>query len=118
MPEVPTMKILVCGGRDYTDRDAVFSFLDQLSGVTRVIHGGARGADTLAGEWADARDITCDMYPANWDKYGKAAGAIRNQQMLDEARPDAVVAFPGGRGTADMVARATLAGVPVWRPDV
>jgi hypothetical protein len=110
------MRILVCGGRDYSNREAVYSFLDALN-VTLLIHGAAPGADTLADDWAASRNIPCEAYPANWDKYGKAAGSIRNQQMLDEGRPDVVVAFPGGRGPADMMARATLAGVPVWRPD-
>lgn len=53
------------------------------------------------------------MYPANWLKYGRMAGAMRNQQMLDEEEVDLVVAFPGGKGTADMVRRARAAGIEV-----
>jgi hypothetical protein len=53
------------------------------------------------------------MFPADWEKYGKAAGPIRNQQILVEGKPDLVVAFQGGRGTANMVSRAQQAGVPV-----
>ena len=79
-----------------------------------VIHGGARGADISADVCALAFGIDVEVYPADWAKHGKAAGPIRNAQMLREGRPDAVLAFPGGRGTADMVRRAKRAGVPVW----
>jgi hypothetical protein len=57
------------------------------------------------------------VYPADWAKHGRAASPIRNQQMLDEGRPNLVVAFPGGRGTADMVRRARSAGVEVIEVD-
>ena len=52
-------------------------------------------------------------YPANWKKHGRAAGPIRNKQMLEEAKPDLVIAFPGGAGTANMVKQAREAGVKV-----
>lgn len=110
------MKVLVCGGRDYNDRDAVFRALDgidQDSRITDVIHGAARGADTLAHEWAYQRQRRMWPYHADWKKYDKAAGPIRNQRMLDEGKPDMVVAFPGGAGTADMKKRARRAGVMV-----
>ena len=113
------MRILVCGGRDFTDRDAVFRCLDHLQherGVTCVIDGAARGADTFAHEWAEARGVTSERYPANWNRDGKRAGPIRNAQMLSEGKPDGLIAFPGGRGTADMVAKSKAAGVPVWEP--
>jgi hypothetical protein len=113
------MKILVCGGRDYADRVALFAALDHLHArrvIELVIHGAARGADKLAAEWANARGIQSRAFPALWDADGKAAGFIRNQRMLDCGRPDGIAAFPGGRGTADMINRAQTAGVPVWRP--
>jgi hypothetical protein len=75
-----------------------------------IIHGGASGADRLAGEWAASRGIPVEVHPADWQKYGRAAGPIRNQQMIDR-KPDMVVAFPGGRGTADMVRRVRMAGI-------
>ena len=109
-----TMRVLVCGGRDYADRDWLFQELDALRlarGVNVVISGCARGADTLGLEWAEARGIEVAPYPADWDRHRRAAGPIRNQQMLDEGKPDLVIAFPGGRGTADMVKRATAVGV-------
>jgi hypothetical protein len=82
-----------------------------------VIAGGARGADTLAVQEARARKppIPVRVYPADWRRHGKAAGPIRNQQMLDEGAPDLVLAFPGGGGTADMVRRARRAGLEVVR---
>jgi hypothetical protein len=80
---------------------------------TVVIHGDARGADRLAGEIANAAGIPVESYPADWVKHGRAAGPIRNQLMLDVAKPDVVLAMPGGNGTADMVRRAKAAGVAV-----
>ena len=110
------MKVLVCGGRDYDDQEFVFSFLDHLdkkTPITTVVHGDARGADTLAKKWARQRGKTAVAYPADWKRYGKPAGMIRNQQMMDEESPDLVVAFPGGDGTAGMVRISRKAGVPV-----
>lgn len=110
------MRILVFGGRDYLDRDHFFATLDRCHFVhpdMEVISGMARGADKLAFEWAHARGVKCHEFPADWNKYGKRAGPIRNQQMLDEGKPDAGVAFPGGNGTRDMFTRLTNAGIPV-----
>lgn len=112
-------RVLVCGGREYTDRDAVFAALDLVKaavGEMTVIQGGATGADALAREWC-ARQSSIHMVnePADWRTHGRAAGPIRNQRMLDEHKPDVVIAFAGGRGTADMVRRAEAAGVPVVR---
>lgn len=111
------MKILVCGGRNFKDRVTVFTALDfYANGAERIIHGNAPGADRLAEEWAEGRGIWCVAYSADWQKHGKAAGPLRNQMMLDMERPSLVVAFPGGRGTADMIARARKAGVTVIQP--
>lgn len=113
------MRILVCGGRDFEDWERLFAFLDELvRGAHKkivIIHGDARGADRMGGLWGHRRKIDVITFPADWDAYGNAAGHIRNQQMIDEGRPDCVVACPGGRGTADMVQRAMKAGVPVYR---
>ena len=78
-----------------------------------LIHGAARGADSLAGEWASTRAVPVKIFPADWQTHGRSAGHIRNAQMLREGKPDLVVAFPGGRGTADMVAKANAAGITV-----
>jgi hypothetical protein len=109
-------RVLVCGGRDYQDRDALFAALDRLHAehaFTVLIAGGARGADTLAYEWATARSVPTEIYMAEWERLGRKAGPIRNQRMLDEGNPDLVVAFPGGKGTAGMTALARNAGVAV-----
>lgn len=109
------MRLLVTGGRDYRDFQALAALLDsihQKTPITSIVHGAARGADSLASAWAAYRDIPAIAYPANWTRDGKAAGPIRNQRMLTESRPDAYLAFPGGRGTADMVQRCKRAGVP------
>jgi hypothetical protein len=113
-------RVLVCGGRDFADRAMLRHHLDLLYrvGWSAVIHGGATGADTLAGEWAALRGIPVEVYPADWRRYGRMAGPMRNQRMLTDGAPDLVVAFPGGAGTADMVRRATDAGVPVYHTKV
>jgi hypothetical protein len=107
-------RVLVCGGRDFADRAVLEAFLSNLHrvcGIALVIAGGARGADTMAEEWAKAQGIACEIYMADWDGLGSKAGPIRNQRMLHEGKPDLVIAFPGGRGTADMVRRAREAGI-------
>jgi hypothetical protein len=111
------MRILVCGGRDFDDYAMVCAALNAAHKkhfVQFIIHGAARGADSLADRWAAENGIHVRAFPANWKQDGKSAGPLRNQRMLDEGKPNAVVAFPGGRGTADMIARAKAAGVPVW----
>lgn len=110
------LRVLVCGGRDYRDARRLRDIMDALHAkrpIALLIHGDALGADLLAEAWADARGVALRAYPAEWKKHGKGAGPIRNRQMLTEGRPDLVVAFPGGRGTADMVRQAEAAGVKV-----
>lgn len=110
------MRVLVCGGRNFRSPAQVSRELDRLHAerpITALMQGGATGADRLAKEWATTKpEIKRFMCTANWEAHGNAAGPIRNQRMLDW-KPDLVVAFPGGRGTADMVARAKAAGVKV-----
>jgi hypothetical protein len=112
-------RVLVCGGRDYRDRDALFLTMDAVvmrlcvDGLPDLCHGGADGADRLAGEWAKSRGVRCTVFPADWKTYGRAAGPIRNAEMLATFKPDLAVAFPGGTGTADMVRKANRAGVRV-----
>lgn len=112
------MRVLVCGGRDYCESSTVWGELDAIRrsvplDALTVIQGGARGADQIAREWCRSRDVPFDNFAADWNAHGKAAGPIRNQRMIDDGRPDLVLAFPGGRGTADMVRRARAAGVRV-----
>ena len=115
------MRVLVCGGRHYSDISRVWEILCGIEfergPIQCLIHGNARGADTLARQWARTFQIYQWAFPAHWLEYGKAAGAIRNSQMLTEGKPDLVVAFPGGKGTADMVEKARMNGVEVMEID-
>jgi hypothetical protein len=83
--------------------------------IDAVIEGGARGADFLGGCWADMHKVKRVTVPADWATHGNAAGPIRNRRMLTDFKPDLVVAFPGGKGTADMIRQAEAAGVKVLR---
>lgn len=110
-----TMRVLVCGGRDFWDRDVVYQVMGKLHAAKPIgllIHGNARGADALGKIWAVREGVSHHPCPAQWSKHGKRAGPIRNQNMLGLS-PDLVVAFPGGAGTRDMVKRAKAAGVRV-----
>jgi YspA, cpYpsA-related SLOG family len=111
------LRVVVTGGRDFDGRVTVFEALDQVHESTPIvllIHGAAAGADALASEWAESRGVPAEAYPADWSQYGRAAGPVRNAHMLAR-RPDLLIAFPGGRGTADMVRRAKAAGVAVLK---
>lgn len=108
----------MCGGRDYgraiVERRLIEAWVKTLDrDGTMLVHGGATGADDWAARFAEARGITTAGFPARWDEQGRAAGPIRNRRMLDVAEPHLVVAFPGGRGTANMVAQARARGVEV-----
>lgn len=110
--------ILVCGGRDYSNEEHVFRVLDHIHEdhpIRAILNGGASGADTLAFRWAMSREVNCHTFPAKWSVHGKAAGPIRNREMLNILTPnhDGVVAFPGGRGTKHMVAIAKERGFGV-----
>ena len=105
-------RILVCGGRTYNDANLVNVTLNLLA-PTVLINGGAPGADRLARMWAGYRCIPTFTFPADWERKGPSAGPQRNQAMIDIGKPDLVVAFPGGRGTADMIRRARKAGIEV-----
>jgi hypothetical protein len=114
------MRVLVCGGRDFTDRALLEAELDRLHHArifTVLIEGDARGADRMAGAWAEAQGIAHEVFRADWDELGAKAGPIRNQQMLDDGRPDLVVAFPGRSGTDHMKRIARAAGIEVVEVD-
>jgi hypothetical protein len=108
------LRILIAGGRDLQP-DLVARWLNEhLTGPLVVIHGDARGADQGAVIFGAGRAEVIP-FPADWEKHGRAAGAIRNRQMLVEGKPDLVIAFPGGRGTADCCKQAREHGVAVLR---
>ncbi len=105
-------RVLVCGGREFDDFEQVAMTLSRHMQVGDVlVHGGCEGADTLAGRYWSMLSGIVEIHYADWDQYGRRAGPVRNQQMLDSGI-DFVVVFPGGRGTADMVRRCKAAGVP------
>jgi len=104
----------VTGGRTYVDRFHVCNTLGPL-GVSRLVHGGAPGADQLCHEWAAQNGVEHVEYRADWAQHGRAAGPIRNRKMLDNEQPHILIAFPGGRGTEDCIAAALERGIPVWR---
>ena len=118
------MRVLVCGGRDYDNREELYAVLDWIDcswegpgtfgPITDIISGHARGADSLAEQWAKDREVSLDIYPAEWDVYGKSAGFMRNQQMIDEGLPDLVVAFSGGKGTINMIKLSNQANIPLY----
>lgn len=109
------MKVLVCGDREWSDEDKMRKRLAQLPFDTIIIHGDCRGADRMSGDIAFKLGFGVIPFPAEWVHYGRAAGPIRNQQMLDE-HPDLVLAFhsdiANSTGTADMIARARKKGTP------
>jgi hypothetical protein len=105
-----SLVVLVCGGRDYTDRVTVYRVLDaihsSLAGpIDQIVNGGASGADHVATNWAERRGVCRWTYKANWSKWGPSAGPIRNEKMLRDSKPDLGVVFPGGAGTSDMCRR-------------
>lgn len=125
------MNVLVCGSRDWADVWIVEVILEGLLVYTRermeqgdgeplrIIEGHARGADQIAHEWAERSEVVLDCFPADWDNHGKAAGPIRNSEMLKAGKPDLVFAFHDdldyvSKGTRDMVERAVDKGVATF----
>jgi hypothetical protein len=128
-------RVLVCGGRDYGSKVVDGKLVVDIEQVDRLnkaldraleaatlaertfvlIHGGARGADHLSGVWASMRKDRVEerVYPADWKTHGKSAGPIRNRLMLTSGQPHVIIAFKGGKGTADMVRQGNKAGIPV-----
>lgn len=108
------MRFLVCGGRDYRDSMRLEAILaNRVKRSDLVITGGAGGADGMATGWALRSGIATCIFPAPWDAHEYEGGPRRNQWMIDHGKPDLVIAFPGGAGTADMVRRAREAGIEV-----
>lgn len=118
------MRVLICGSRGWSDPlpiNAVIAGHDVLAeGANEkliIIHGDAPGADRLAKRLGHQWGAQVIDEPAQWDRYGKRAGPIRNQKMLDDHKPDVVYAFRShgkSNGTDDMVAKARAAGVPTY----
>ena len=101
------IKVIICGGREFNNKPLAYKMLDRLrrmhGGFSVVITGGARGADAIGKQWAGSRGIHVIEVKADWDTHKTRAGYVRNRKMLDDHKPDRVIAFPGGRGTAHMM---------------
>ena len=98
-------RVLVCGGRAYSDHHiirAVLNHINKEQGIGTIIHGGANGADKLGGDWGATHKVPVEEYRADWDTFGKSAGIRRNITMLEVGQPDIVVWFTGGVGTEHM----------------
>lgn len=116
-------RILICGGREWNDAETIQYVVDELVATygddISIIHGAARGADTLAGRAALNRHLVTVSVPAKWKKYDKKAGTIRNQFMLDRCKPELVIAFhedlANSKGTGHMVRISLKANIPVIR---
>lgn len=117
------MRVLICGSRTWDKPIPIDVIVGGLVAVygrenVTVIHGAAPGADSMAASAGARHGVEVLDFPAEWDEFGKRAGPIRNQQMLDEGQPEVVFAFAddleASRGTRDMVRRARRAGLPVY----
>ena len=113
------MRVLVCESRHFNDPELMKDILKQYD-IRTVIEGEARGADTLARQYAERHGLDVMAFPADWNKHGRVAGPIRNLQMLREGKPDMAVAFrgPNSRGTQNMINQARKAGVETVVIDV
>lgn len=109
------MKVVICGDRHWSDKTSIKEFISALE-PSLVIHGGAQGADSLAGEAAKELGIPVMIVEAEWSKYGKAAGPIRNKKMLD-LEPEFVVAFHANldksKGTKNCLNQAEKLDIPI-----
>lgn len=110
--------VLVTGGRKYKNQRKVFDVLNELhltqGPIGLVVNGGASGADQTSTYWSKLHGIPVHVYPAKWEEEGKSAGPIRNARMLKEEKVDIVVAFPGSKGTADLVRKAKKLEITTW----
>ena len=108
------MKIVVTGGRSFSDREQVFRILYLLN-LKRVATGDANGADALVKQWCYLNLVTHVLYEAFWNRRGKAAGPERNERMLVNEKPDLLVAFAGGDGTEGCIELARKHHIEVMR---
>ena len=110
-------RVLICGDRNWKDCGIIEGLVKNLPEGSVVIQGMCRGADMIARNAAIKHGVSYEDYPADWDKYGKAAGPIRNKQMLDEGKPDSVYAFhpdlSKSKGTKNMIEQARKRGIEV-----
>jgi len=110
------MRILICGDRNWTNPTPIYRILNNLDKKDIIIHGACRGADLLAGLIAKELGFIVEEYPAQWGKYGKAAGPLRNREMLNSGA-NLVIAFhediKKSRGTINTIRQAQELNIPV-----
>lgn len=122
-----TFTIMITGSRDWPDKEYVWRILDQIVARERnkdpdtffvLLHGGARGADEFAGAWANRRGVSEHVIHAKWRELGRAAGLIRNRQLI-EMKPDIVCAFRinNSHGTTHALGLAEAAGIETFLDD-
>lgn len=107
--------IATTGGRSYDNKEHVKKTMDSVAkifGELKVLHGDAPGADKLVADWCEENGIQHITFFANWSKFGKLAGPLRNRAMLDH-KPEALIAFPGGKGTDNCKYQAKKLGIPL-----
>ena len=111
------MRVLVCGDRNWTDEKTIEDFIKTLPKDTVIIEGEASGADTITRKVAEGYGLEVLKFPAEWNKYGRAAGPIRNSKMIDEGKPNIVVAFHNNlsksKGTKNMIEQAIAWSIKV-----
>ena len=108
------MRTIIAGGRDFTNTGMAFICLESLvKAGDIIISGHASGADMMGELYAQKNKLQCELYPAEWEKYGRAAGPIRNEQMAKVA--DRLIAFWDGksRGTKSMINLAKKYGCEI-----
>ena len=108
----------VVGSRYFTDYEFVKSKLNQHLPIDMIVSGGAPGVDSLAERYAHEHNIPCKIFPADWKRYGRGAGPIRNTLIVNMATM--MIAFPGPnpKGTKDSITKAEKKNIPVYRYDV
>lgn len=118
------MRILITGSRDFGDYrgfcDALWAVLayNDVANLESIISGGLSATDSFSQRWAKSNDVDVLEFLPDWETFGKAATSIRDGKMLTEGRPDAIIAFPGGKGDRDLVTRAETMNIPVYRVEV
>ena len=115
------MQAIIAGGRTYQFTAQDIAHLDRMYTVgiiSSVVHGGARGADKAAGKWAALHGVEVSVFQADWERFGKAAGPIRNRAMIDHVKPNGIlIVFAGGPGTSDIQRQAKRAGLMIYNPE-
>lgn len=112
-------RVIIAGGRNFNDYGFLRDKCDEVladripSGNVVIVSGHAKGADLLGERYASEHSLRCELFPANWEKYGRSAGPIRNREMANHA--DALIAFHDGssKGTGNMISISEALGLDV-----